>query len=221
MTRAEKRERWKRRARRERIALILAVAALVTGTSAGAIRSEAEPAAAAIEAPQKQQRVDMAPDIPAHPEPSKGTEAAPSYYDIPLSHELQDQVFAAAEQYGVPPALVFAMMDQESDYRTDLVSTTNDYGIMQINRINHDTLRETLGVTDIMDPAQNIQCGVYMIGKALEKYDGDMTRALTAYNRGDTGARRYYEANGTYETEYSRSILETYAALVAAGEGGE
>ena len=143
----------------------------------------------------------------AQPEP------AAEYYDVPLSHQLQDAVFREAERWNVPAALLLAMMDQESDYRTDLVSGTDDYGIMQINAINHPRLREELGVTDFLDPEQSITCGAYMIGELLDKFDGDIHRALTSYNRGEAGARRYAENNGTYESSYRTSIVEIYESL--------
>lgn len=140
------------------------------------------------------------------------------YYDIPLSHQLQDVVFLEAERWNVPPELLLAMMDQESDYRTDAVSNTGDFGIMQINEVNHQRLRDEIGVTDFMDPAQSIACGAYMIGELLEKYDGDMHHALTAYNRGEGGAQTYYRSYGTYETEYSRNIVATYEDLGGGGQ---
>ena len=147
------------------------------------------------------------------PEPEPEPEPEPFYHDIPLTPELQDFARQEAEQRGVPPELILAMMDQESDYRTSLISTTNDYGIMQINKANHAWLRDTLGITDFLDPEQNIRCGIYMIGELLAKYDGDLHRALTSYNRGEGGANKFYSRNGTYETSYSRSILEIYNDL--------
>lgn len=149
----------------------------------------------------------------AQTEPELPQEQGPKYYDVPLSHALQDAVFREAERRNVPAGLLLAMMDQESDYRADLVSGTDDYGIMQINTINHPRLREELGITDFLDPEQNIACGAYMIGELLDKFDGDIHRALTSYNRGEAGARRYAENNGTYESSYSTSIVEIYESL--------
>ena len=52
-----------------------------------------------------------------------------------------------------------------------------------------------------------------MIGELLDKYDGDFHHALTAYNRGERGARLYYQENGTYESSYSMSIMDIYKEL--------
>ena len=146
--------------------------------------------------------------IITEPEPE-----GPVYYDVPLEHDLQDVVFQEADRWGVPAALLLAMMEHESNYQADVISSTGDYGIMQINEINHQRLREALGITDFLDPEQSIACGAYMIGSLLAEYDGDVHHALTAYNRGEGGARAYYRETGTYETDYSREIVATYEAL--------
>ena len=193
------------------VALITIIAALVTSGAAiaGAPAEKPEPAAISPPATYAGRLTEEKPQSVA----LEFGEDAVFYYDIPLAHELQDFVRAEAEKMGVPPELILAIMDQESDYRANVISASNDYGIMQINKINHESLREILGVTDFLDPEQNIRCGTYMIGKLLAKYDGDMHRALTAYNRGEGGANKYYSNNGTYETTYSRSIIEIYNNL--------
>jgi soluble lytic murein transglycosylase-like protein len=107
-------------------------------------------------------------------------------------------------------ALVMAFIDQESDFRADLISGTDDYGIMQINACNHDKMREMFGITDFLDPYQNVQCGIYIIGTHLQATEGDVGLALMRYNNGATGARRLWE-EGVYSTKYSRSVMELYS----------
>lgn len=138
------------------------------------------------------------------------------YYDVPLSRELQDAAFQAADEWDVPAGLLLAIMGQESGYQVDAVSGTGDYGLMQINAINHPRLREGLGITDFLDPVQSIQAGAYMVGELMDKYE-DLDRVLTSYNRGETGARNYAEETGSYRSSYSASVLEIYEAL----EGGD
>lgn len=210
----------KRPTRPEHVAALICAIITLAGAG-GAIacqdRNDQEIAAieqtAAYSAPQHKNAAEPVLWEPEYIPPEPAPEPEPFYFDIPLGNELQDFVREEAEQRDVPPELILAMMDQESDYRTDLVSTTDDYGIMQINKVNHARLRDSLGITDFLDPEQNIRCGVYMIGELLAKYDGDLHRALTSYNRGEGGANKYFTKNGTYETSYSRSILEIYNNL--------
>jgi len=97
------------------------------------------------------------------------------------------------------------MIQHESNFQPNAVSSTQDYGLMQINQINHKYLTETIGVTDFLDPYQNIRAGIFTLKKLFEKYhDTDMV--LMAYNMGENGASRLWE-QGIYETSYTQDIL--------------
>lgn len=59
-----------------------------------------------------------------------------------LSPHLQEVMFAMCEKYNVPFALALAVADQETRFNPDAVSHTNDYGLMQINKINFEWLQK-------------------------------------------------------------------------------
>lgn len=139
--------------------------------------------------------------------------AEPTYYDIPLSKELQLYTYTRCVDYGIPEhyELVLAMMWQESNYTPDIVSATDDYGIMQINACNHEWLSDLLGTTNFLDVYQNIDAGTYIISKMLLKY-GDEHKALMAYNMGENGAALNWDA-GIYTSSYSREIIAKREAI--------
>ena len=141
--------------------------------------------------------------------------AEPTYYDIPLSKDLQLYTYNKCVEYGVPEhyELVLAMMWQESNYTADLISSTDDYGIMQINSCNHSWLVDLLGPTDFLDASDNINAGVYVISKLLIKY-GDEHKALMAYNMGEYGASLNWQA-GNYTSNYSRGVVAKREAIEA------
>lgn len=132
-----------------------------------------------------------------------------------LSPELQKIMQEKCEEYGVPYALALALADQETRFDPDAVSGTNDYGLMQINKINFEWLRER-GI-DPLTYEGNIEAGVLILSKAINRY-GDYGLALMAYNCGNTGAKRLWDA-GTYSTKYSREVLERYNKWVQIVEG--
>ena len=103
----------------------------------------------------------MQPDITS-PSLDPVPEPQVFYFDVPLSEELQDYIREKCSEYEVPMELVIALIDKESSFRSDVVSTTNDYGFMQINQCNHEWLSSTLGVSNFLDPKENILCGIYM-----------------------------------------------------------
>lgn len=106
--------------------------------------------------------------------------------DVPLTMpQMRDQatqslVDEAASKYGVPQALARAVAMQESGGKSDAVSPKGAQGIMQLMP---DTAK-SLGVSNPLDPQQNIDGGVRYLKQLLDKYDGNTKLALAAYNAG-------------------------------------
>jgi len=119
---------------------------------------------------------------------------------------LQRYIYEICADENVPVTLVYAMIEHESQFNPEIVSKTDDYGLMQINEVNHTWLNEEYRCADMLDPYQNVFCGVKIIGEYVNRYDGDLTKALMAYNMGDYGARKAWE-NGVKEITYSNTIL--------------
>ena len=132
------------------------------------------------------------------------TQEEPVYYDCPLSHDLQDYIREQCERQGISMSLVIALIEVESSFQADVISRSDDYGLMQINVINHGWLYEEYGITDFLDPYNNILCGITILSQHYERY-GDETKALMAYNMGATGAKRNWD-KGIFETTYTRKI---------------
>ena len=92
------------------------------------------------------------------------------------------------------------------------MSGTGDYGIMQINTVNHEWLREELGITDFLDAEQSIDAGTEMLARLSEKYS-DPHKVLMAYNMGEGGAAKLW-AQGITSSEYSRDIMARRAEIL-------
>ena len=120
-----------------------------------------------------------------------------------LAYDLQEIMQDQCERYGVPYALALAIAEVETHFDPDAVSPTHDYGLMQINQVNHEWL-QGLGM-DPLTHAGNIEAGLYIIGGYLDTY-GDTEMALMAYNNGPGGARKLWDA-GTYQTDYTRKVM--------------
>jgi len=144
----------------------------------------------------------------------------PEYDFVPieceLPYELQEYTYYICKAYYIDFNFVMALMFTESSFKTDVVSSTNDYGLMQINACNHKALEDKLGITDIMEPYQNIRAGLYILRGLFEKYD-DASRVCMAYSLGEYGASILWD-KGVYSTSYSNKILakaDEYAAQQA------
>lgn len=135
--------------------------------------------------------------------------------DLPV--ELQEFTYYLCEAYYIDFEFVMALMYTESSFNADVVSRTNDYGLMQINKCNHAELSSALGITDFIEPYQNIRAGLYILRRLFEKYDSP-ARVCMAYNMGEYGASVLWE-NGVYETSHSIKVLTKADEYKAASEG--
>lgn len=126
--------------------------------------------------------------------------------DCDLDVETQEFVFHLCEAYQIDWTLVMAMIKHESSFKADVISRTNDYGLMQINSCNHEWLSETLGITDFLDKEQNIRAGVFVLRKLFEEYT-EPGLVLMAYNMGNSSAEKLWK-KGIYSTPYAQTILK-------------
>lgn len=147
------------------------------------------------------------------------------YYNINLSNELQVFAYNMATRYGVPYELFLAMMYVESGFNPNTISKTNDYGMCQINKGNHAYITRQLGVTDFLDPYQNIQAGAFFLARYFVSWGASVSdpatlelHALNSYNRGD-GSYQKYLAQGNTATSwyYGNKVVAARDRLVANG----
>lgn len=127
-------------------------------------------------------------------------------YDIPLDDELQDYIIETSEERGVDPAIIIAMIKRESQFDIDIIGDKGKaFGLMQIHPRWHSDRMEKLGVTDLLDPYQNVTVGIDIMAELL---DGgrSVEWALMAYNGGYATANRHMEA-GTL-SGYATDVLE-------------
>lgn len=133
---------------------------------------------------------------------------------VPLDADLKDHIIDTAEAAGIEPALIFAMIDVESDYQADKLGDGGDsLGLLQIQPRWHSARMERLGCTDLLDPCQNVTVGVDFLSELIAYYDGDVTKAVISYNMGQAGAQRNCFNHGIYSTVYSEAVFDELAEL--------
>lgn len=152
------------------------------------------------EAQLRARPVVMELEEPAEPERT--------YYDVPLTEDLQDIIIDISEKRGVDPALVLAVIEKESGYDPAAAGDNGrSQGLMQIWRSAHEKRMEKLGVVNLYDPKDNILVGIDILDEKLDKYE-DTEKALIAYNAGDAGAKKHYFSKGIYSNGYSQAVLK-------------
>lgn len=127
--------------------------------------------------------------------------------------ELRTYIVQQCRDFDIPPELVYAIIEKESTWDADAVNGAgNCFGLMQISSVNLNTLNQTLGISDLYDPYQNVAAGMWMINNYIDRYD-DYNIALMCYNCGEGGAMNLIDS-GVYSTAYSRSVINRMNELM-------
>jgi soluble lytic murein transglycosylase-like protein len=119
-------------------------------------------------------------------------------------NKVGELVSNAAQKQSLDPALLRAVIKQESAFKPCAVSLKGAQGLMQLMPA---TARE-LHVIDVFDPLQNVQAGAAYLKQLLDRYKGDLRLALVGYNAGPGRADQTAGTPYPVETQnYIASIL--------------
>jgi soluble lytic murein transglycosylase-like protein len=121
--------------------------------------------------------------------------------------KIEEMIREVSARYRVDPALVRAVIQTESNWNTSAVSRKGALGLMQLVP----GTAQQLGVNNAFDPKQNLDGGVRYLHTLLERYNGDLDKALAAYNAGPGavdragGIPRYRETRN-----YVQKVTDSY-----------
>lgn len=131
--------------------------------------------------------------------------------DSKVTGSFADIIQEKAAKYNVDPALVKAVIQAESNFNPDVVSSAGAQGLMQLMP---GTAR-SLGVADAFDPEQNIEGGVKFLRQLLDRFGGNTTLAVAAYNAGPGAVSKYNGIPPYNETQvYVKRVLGYYQSAM-------
>jgi soluble lytic murein transglycosylase-like protein len=127
-----------------------------------------------------------------------------------MNRQYDYQIARAALAYEVPFSLIKAMIKVESDYNPEAVSRAGAKGLMQIMPANI----KAYGISNPFDPHENIMVGTQYFKSLFEKFNGNLTLALAAYNAGPACVEKYDSVPPYEETqEYVERVMNYYHLL--------
>ncbi|MBQ8379823.1 MAG: G5 domain-containing protein [Clostridia bacterium] len=146
-------------------------------------------------------------------------------YNIKLPVEQQKYAYNLCKRYGIDYPLFIALMFRESGFNPGVVGPGNyAYGLCQIAITNYSNLNAKLGITDLLNPYDNMTAGAYMLstymGIASQYVSDEQTKivyALNAYNMGEYGYHNNCYSQGIIHRTYSNNVLATRERLISTG----
>ena len=120
-----------------------------------------------------------------------------------------------AHRHDLDPRLVLAVVHVESRYDTYAVSNMDAMGLMQILPSTGEWLAPQVGVDwrgpqTLFDPISNVRLGVAYLSMLLDRYDGNLSAALVAYNWGPGHVDGRLREGGALPATYSDLVLRAY-----------
>ena len=118
-----------------------------------------------------------------------------------------DLIHEKALKYDVDPALVAAVVEQESKFRSRARSQVGARGLMQLMP----RTGRWLGARNLYDPEQNIDAGVKYIKYLQKRFNGNVKKTIAAYNAGEGNVKRYGGIPPFRETQtYVKKVMRNY-----------
>ena len=141
-------------------------------------------------------------------EPSTLQEKPPPYQPDAASSSRYDHLIAeASRRYGVNESLLKAIIKAESDFNPRAVSKKGAKGLMQLMPENIRAFR----LTDPFDPRENIMGGTRYFKRMINRYGGELSLAIAAYNAGPEKVDQYRGVPPYKETEnFVKRVLKYY-----------
>lgn len=142
------------------------------------------------------------------------TDRSPERY-----HRYDPFIYEAADLYKIPPALIRAVIQTESDYDPRVVSSADAKGLMQIMPDEIITQQ----IHDVWDPRENILGGTRMLRLLANRYDGDLVLTIAAYFAGVGSLAKYGNTVPPYKLTrlYVKHVLERYYKYKEAEARGQ
>jgi Transglycosylase SLT domain/Domain of unknown function (DUF4124) len=127
--------------------------------------------------------------------------------DDSSAEDYSSYVQSVASKYEIEPELIHAVIKTESNGNHRAVSRKGAMGLMQLMP----STANDMNVGNPFNPAENIEGGTKYLKSLIEKFNGDLTLALAAYNAGPKTVEKYNSVPPISETkQYVKKVFSIY-----------
>ncbi|HUF18850.1 MAG TPA: lytic transglycosylase domain-containing protein [Thermoanaerobaculia bacterium] len=125
-------------------------------------------------------------------------------------------IYAEAKKNDLRPELVAAVVKTESEFKPTARSHRNAQGLMQLVP----RTGKWMGADNLMNPVENVQAGTRYLKYLTERFDGDETKIIAAYNAGEGNVRKFDGVPPFKETQnYLKKVRKSEADFAQQVDG--
>lgn len=132
-------------------------------------------------------------------------EGALTRWDI--DRDLAEKIYDYATKHDIEPDVAYGLVFTESTFRDRAVSHVGARGLTQLMPRTAKWLEPGVTTRDLYDPDVNLDLGFRYLRQLIDKYEGDVENALTAYNRGPGTVDRILDRGGNPDNGYAGKVL--------------
>ena len=125
------------------------------------------------------------------------------FADYGLTEEMAGDIYDIAREADVDPEIAYGLIRAESSFKNTSTSHVGAVGLMQLMPRTAAWLVPGTTTSDLRNPDTNLKIGMKYLKQLIDKYDGDVDLALTAYNRGPGTVDRILGRGGNPDNGYA------------------
>jgi soluble lytic murein transglycosylase-like protein len=187
--------------------------ALTSATATASTTASQVPAGDFAAALQAATAADGSSPTAAQGENAAGTAGDGGEYDSVIEQ--------AAERYGIDPAVLHGLIQQESGFDPSAQSSAGASGLTQLMP----GTASSMGVSNPLDPTESIEGGARYLSQLTSQFGGNTEDALAAYNAGPGAVQQYggippYAETQSYVSKvlgYAEAYRQTHPASISGG----
>ena len=186
---------------------------VATATGTGPVGEDGKPRRGVVQSAVKSAvAIDVAPVVVRAPQRMAAAEAdrlAEKYrargYDIPA--KLAQLIYTTAVENDIEPEIAFGLVRTESEFKDYATSHVGAIGLTQLMLPTARWFKRDATESDLRDSETNLEIGFRYLGELIDRYDGNVNLALTAYNRGTGTVDRVLERGGNPDNGYAGKVM--------------
>jgi soluble lytic murein transglycosylase-like protein len=124
-----------------------------------------------------------------------------------ISDKLAHLIYSTAVEHDIQPEVAFGLVRTESEFKDYATSHVGAVGLTQLMLPTARWFKRDATVSDLRDSETNLDIGFRYLGELIDRYDGDVSLALTAYNRGTGTVDRVLQRGGNPDNGYAGKVM--------------